>query len=446
MDFRRQAFLIIVALLSVLGCRHDQAAKRELLERELRLQEDRIYALEDALEDAQRELDRARGVVREDCPPGSRSDLGKLFGGDSGGSNILPPPPSNNTGGASSAPSSVNPGSSSGPSTAAPKVVLPPHGDTAPPAVELPPPSGSSAPPFRGAPVISPPDPKKPEGVPAPGGAAPPFRPGGAQNSSPDQGTMARREPVLKEMSSPKFLAPGTPPTGPIEADEIIPAPAHGDRQVKSVTLSRRTGGWNSDGKPGDEGISVVVEPRNARGEVVATAGTVSVVLMDPAAEGDARRFARWDFPADAAGALFRSAASGGSGGMHLELSWPESPPAHSKLEVFVRYTTEEGQRFDVKKDLFVDLGQGVSSAWKNPTTQPIFTATRAGGGRGPTTSDVVPTGGDAAPATPLNWGRPKPTAAPAGPAMLAPPTNAQPLETPSSGPSLGPALFAPQN
>lgn len=445
MDFRRQALFIIALLVSVLGCRHDQAAKRELLERELRLQEDRIYALEDALEDAQRELDRARGIVREDCPPGSRPGLGRLFGGDSGGSSIPPPPASNNSGGATSAPSNVNPGSSSGAGTSSPPVVLPPKGDTAPPAVELPPPSGSSAPPFRGAPVISPPDPKKPEGVPAPGGPAPPFRPGGAQRSTPEEGSTARREPILKEMSSPKFLTPGTPPTGPIEADEVIPAPALGDRIVKSVTLNRRTGGWNSDGKPGDEGISVVVEPRNARGEVVATAGKVSVVLIDPAAEGEAGRFARWDFTADAAGAMFRAISSGGSGGMHFELNWPETPPVHAKLTLFVRFTTDDGQRFDVRKDLFVDLGQGVSSAWKNPAAQPptnsepIYTATRAGGR--PTTDTVVPTGGNVAPATPLNWGRPKPAAAPSSPAMLASPMNAQPLENQS-----GPALFAPQN
>jgi len=445
MDFRRQALFIIVALSSVLGCRHDQAAKRELLERELRLQEDRIYALEDALEDAQRELDRSRGIVREDCPPGSRSGLGRLFGGDTGDSTFAPPASPNNHGGTSSAPSSVNPGSSSGSSTAPPSVILPPKGDTAPPAVELP--GGSSAPPFRGAPIISPPDPKKPEGLPAPGGPAPPFKPGGAQHSLPDGNSTARRDPVLKEMSSPKFVSPGSSSgIAPqvIEADEAIPAPSIGDRQVKSLTLNRRTGGWNSDGKPGDEGISVVVEPRNARGEVVATAGTISVVLIDPALEGEAGRFARWDFTADAAGALFRSVASGGSGGMHLELTWPETPPTHSKLALFIRYTTDDGQRFEVRKDIFVDLGQGISSAWKNPSAQPIFTATRAGGG-GTTKSDVVPTGGDVPPPTPLNWGRPKPSAAPSGPAMLAPPTNAQPLEN-QSGPSLGPALFAPQN
>lgn len=446
MDFRRQAFFIIVALTSVLGCRHDQAAKRELLERELRLQEDRIYALEDALEDAQRELERARGIVREDGQSAPQSGLGRLFGGNSGGSTFLTPPGSNNAGGVIAPPSGVSPGSSSGSSVAPPQVVLPPKGDTAPPAVELP--EGSSAPPFRGAPIISPPDPKKPEGVPAPGGSAPPFRPSGAQRFQPDDNSTARREPLLKEMSSPKFVSPGAPPSGSAShgtvVDEAIPAPPIGDQEVKSITLNRRTGGWNSDGKPGDEGISVVVEPRNARGEVVAVSGAVSVVLIDPAVEGEGGRFAHWDFTADSASALYRSAASGGSGGMHFELTWPETPPAHSKLALFVRYTTDQGRRFEVRKDIFVDLGQGVSSAWKNPveppTTgiQPIYTATRAGGRAA--TGDVIPTGGDAASTTPLNWGRPKSTAAPASPAMLTPPTNAQPLENQN-----GPALFAPR-
>lgn len=429
MDFRRQAFFIVVALTSVLGCRHDEAIKRELLENKLRVQEDCIYDLKNQLEDTQRELDRSRGVMREELPAGARPTFGDLF------RDAFPP--------ASTNPSSTSP----------PAVVLPPKNDTAPPSVELP--GGTSAPPFR-APIMSPPDPKKPEGLPAPGGSAPPFKPGGASLRDDDSGAVARSEPRLREMSSPKFVSPGSSgrgivPDNQVSDGELLPAPLVGDQLVKTITLNRRSGGWNSDGKPGDEGIAVVIEPRNARGEIVAVPGAVRIVIIDTAVQNESGR-SMWDFaPVDAA-AMFRPAATGGSGGLHFELPWSADPPAHSQLKLFVRYTTDDGRRLEVNKDIFIDLGRGAASAWRDPaTSEPIFTAVRA---VGPTSSntagstETMQTGaeaGEAAPTT-LNWGSPKSRAAPSSPEMLAPPTNAQPLASPIAGPMLGPTLIGPGN
>jgi len=464
MDFRRQALLILVALTSALGCRHDQAVKRELLERDLRMQEDRIYELEAQLEDTQRALDRARGVVREELPSGSRPGLGGLFGGSAGGVNeqrTIDSDPRNATG----APSGINPGSSSGSGT--PSVILPPKGDTGPPAVELPGGTGA-APPFKGAPIISPPDPKKPEGVPAPGGSAPPFKPGGARSGGSDVDGFARGTPRLKEMSSPKFVSPGAlgntssdqSSSDQSEVGDVLPVPLPADQTVKTISLNRRTGGWNSDGKPGDDGITVVVEPRNARGEVVAVPGSVVIALWDPAIEGEAGLYSKWDFAVTDAGAMFRSLAAGGSGGMHFELKWPEGPPAHSKLALFVRYVTADGRRLQAEKELHIDLGSGTTSAWRNPAAQPTFTASRnfgpttAGATREVgTTNTAVRAGGEANvnAAAPLHWSRPKTSsAATQTPEVLSPPTNAQPLGDsaigPQTGPALGPALIAPRN
>jgi len=459
MDFRRQALLILVALTGVLGCRHDQAVKRELLERDLRMQEDRIYELEAQLEDTQRALDRARGVVREELPSGSRPGLGGLFGGSAGGVNeqrTIDSDPRNATG----APSGINPGSSSGSGT--PSVILPPKGDTGPPAVELPGGTGA-APPFKGAPIISPPDPKKPEGIPTPGGSAPPFKPGGARNGGADGEGFARNQPRLKEMSSPKFVSPGALGSSDGEQGEVgdvLPVPLPADQTVKTISLNRRTGGWNSDGKPGDDGITVVVEPRNGRGEVVAVPGSVVIAVWDPAIEGEAGLYSKWDFAVTDAGAMFRSLAAGGSGGMHFELKWPEGPPAHSKLALFVRYVTADGRRLQAEKELHIDLGSGTTSAWRNPAAQPTFTAAR---NFGPTTAGAtgvsgapntaVQAGGEANAnsAAPLHWGRPKTTTATTQtPEVLAPPTNGQPLGDPGIefqvGPTLSPALIGPGN
>jgi len=443
MDFRRQALFILVALTSVLGCRHDEAIKRELLENKLRVQEDCIYDLQNQLEDAQRALDQSRGITRDGLPPAARPTFGDLFrGGRSGGTVMTNEPNGANPGSSPSAPAN----------TAPPSVVLPPKNDTAPPSVELP--GGTSAPPFR-APIMSPPDPKKPEGLPAPGGAAPPFKPGGAQRGGDDHDGVARSEPKLREMSSPKFVSPGSSgrglvPENQVSDGELLPAPLVGDQQVKSISLNRRSGGWNSDGKPGDEGIVVVIEPRNARGEIVAVPGAVRIVIIDTAVQNESGR-SMWDFaPVDAA-AMFRPAATGGSGGLHFELPWTADPPAHSQLKLFVRYTTDDGRKLEVNKDIFIDLGRGAASAWKDPNAQPVFTAVRAVGPTSshtsvsPATVQAGAESGAVAPTT-LNWGSPKSRIVPTSPEMLAPPMNAQPLEAPSVGPALGPTLISPGN
>ena len=43
------------------------------------------------------------------------------------------------------------------------------------------------------------------------------------------------------------------------------------------------TGGVNADGLEGDEGIFMVVEPRDEQGKLVPAVGPVSIVAVDPA-------------------------------------------------------------------------------------------------------------------------------------------------------------------
>lgn len=193
------------------------------------------------------------------------------------------------------------------------------------PAEEMTPPvvdpgSEESAVPFNGAPLISPPDPHVPEGE-----------------------HMAKTAKTGK-----KSLLGGAKVRAASTAKEPI------DPVVTQVTLNRKlTGGHNTDGHPGDEGVLVVIEPLNAAGELVEVPGEVSIVVLDPAFDDDAARVARWDFNSKEAAAHIKRTPMGD--GLHFDLPWPHSPPVHRVLNLYVRYTTADGRRLQVEKQIEVE-------------------------------------------------------------------------------------------
>ncbi len=134
-------------------------------------------------------------------------------------------------------------------------------------------------------------------------------------------------------------------------------------KDVGQLVLNRMlTGGYNDNGKPGDSGVLVVLETRDAKGRRLEAPADVSVVLLDPAKTGDMARFARWDFAAGETAKLFRG--NGVSRGMYIECPWPGSPPEHSRLHLFVRYTTRDGRKLEVDQPIEVGLPSENISRW----------------------------------------------------------------------------------
>ncbi|HEX5444366.1 MAG TPA: hypothetical protein VFW87_11075 [Pirellulales bacterium] len=200
--------------------------------------------------------------------------------------------------------------------------------------------------------------------------------------------------------SIPEGIAPGEGDFEIVEADEPASGPtigradaglanrrlsAHGqsepqDEVVTQITLNRKlTGGHNVDAKPGDEGVMVVVEPLNNAGELIEVPGAVSIVVLDPALEGEAARVARWDFSSrEAAGHLKRTPLGDG---LHFDLRWPHSPPTHRLLNLYVRYTTADGRRLQVEKQIDIEPpGAEHSGERWTRTPQPDLAADDASG------------------------------------------------------------------
>jgi len=277
-----RAWMTGAALAAVLaaGCKSD--LNQQLLERELRYQEDQIYKLQDELQSAALELESTQGEnaslrrqlgVANDPAAGPRRAPVRMPAG------TLPAPVA------------------------------------VPPAIEIPDALRAPAAPPGGAPAgVAPP---ALEGVPPlPTEAAAPIPPGDVLSLPEPPAAvqrLAHEEPLL----------------------EVGPA-------THLVVNPDRTVCLDADGDGRSDGLTVVFEPRDADERLVAVAGPVSIAVFDAAAgadpaTGEAVPIASWEIPAEETAARFRRTSR--ARGVQLQLPWQGRGPAGDHVRVAVRLT-----------------------------------------------------------------------------------------------------------
>jgi hypothetical protein len=137
---------------------------------------------------------------------------------------------------------------------------------------------------------------------------------------------------------------------------------------IERLAINRlMTGGHSFSGKPGDDGVLVVVSSRDGSGSATQSSGDISIVVIDPELPGPAARIARWEFSAPEAAAHYHQGPLVDA--FHFELLWPNRPPEHSELKLFVRLTTADGRRFEDSQAIHVRLPGSPESreAWTTP-------------------------------------------------------------------------------
>lgn len=326
-----QEALVSLACLFVLGCRTDPNIV--LLERENRELENTIYELQDCLNQYQHNLEACQ---RENAALQARSN-----GKDSTIRDAADTTPRRD--------SSPPPSPSRRKSTPPPPVN---REELQPPQIELPPESSSSSqlPPSMSGPA------KAPSGnTPAKPGDAPPAKP--TPKPGPAGGAAM---PEVLPLPPPDLSPPGgrAPKPGMSTHRQRV-----NNTSVAGIKLDPRfTGGYDQDGHGGDDGITLAIQPRDAQGRALSAVAPVSVVVLDPTQSGDAARIARWDFSAEeVAGALKESKPGEG---IRLAMPWPQSPPAHGQLHLFVRYTTDDGQKLQADCPIQVALDSKQGKNW----------------------------------------------------------------------------------
>jgi hypothetical protein len=308
--------LLFVLMSAVLfsGCRSQSRVNQQLLERELRLQEDCIWRLKWAMEDQQRALDDARAQADT-----FKKEADTVRGKAASGPDLTPP-------------SSILAPAESGRDSEAPRL---------PPAPGVPAGDDLVTPPPSGAPSLR-----------APGTSREPNSP---RRSNPPRSKEAFEGPAITQASAVSELR------GKSSESENPPERLNPDLTIDRIVLNEAlSGGLNLDGKPGDELLGVAIEQRDAKDARMIAPGDVSIVVVDPALDGKASKIARWDFDADEVAKHVRRNREGAA--LQFELSWPKLP-THSDLRLFVRFTTYDGRKLEANLPIEVQLM--ASGGWK---------------------------------------------------------------------------------
>jgi hypothetical protein len=139
--------------------------------------------------------------------------------------------------------------------------------------------------------------------------------------------------------------------SGVVQTSVVAVEPVADSAFVDHIALHPRyTGGFEADGRPGHDGIAVLIGPRDLENRPVPAAAPVSVVLVDRAMPDGAARVARWDFSGKEAAQHYRRSAKGE--GIYLKMPWSAAPPTHGQLDLFVRYMTRDGRKLEAHQEI----------------------------------------------------------------------------------------------
>jgi hypothetical protein len=162
--------------------------------------------------------------------------------------------------------------------------------------------------------------------------------------------------------SAPKPTEPPATLPAPAKPEPLPPATPT-DTKITHLFLNPiMTGGSDLDSRPGDDGLSVVIEPRNAADEYVPQAGTISIVVLDPSKAGEEARVARWNFDLSATQQKLKTSSA--ARGIQLQMPWPATPPTAERLQLFVRYETADGRKLQTDREIFLASPGQLSQRW----------------------------------------------------------------------------------
>ncbi|HEV3384362.1 MAG TPA: hypothetical protein VG097_06075 [Gemmata sp.] len=138
---------------------------------------------------------------------------------------------------------------------------------------------------------------------------------------------------------------------------------------VKEITLARGTGGVFGEGPTGDDGLMVVVAPRDEDGAAVKVPARLEIAAWDISPAGLKTPIGNWAVPAEKVRPTWRSGFI--STGYFVAVPW-QTHPGSERVRIAVRLTTLDGRSFETDKDINVKLG-GTSPRVNPPGPPPIL-------------------------------------------------------------------------
>jgi outer membrane murein-binding lipoprotein Lpp len=120
---------------------------------------------------------------------------------------------------------------------------------------------------------------------------------------------------------------------------------------VRAIEIGRGTGGVDEDGAPGDEGLMVVIVPRDEDGSAVKAPGRALVAAWEITPAGLKTPIGSWDLPADRLRRTWKSGLI--STGYFVAVPW-QTLPSTDRVRVAVRFVAADGRAYEADRDVSV--------------------------------------------------------------------------------------------
>jgi hypothetical protein len=147
---------------------------------------------------------------------------------------------------------------------------------------------------------------------------------------------------------------------------------------IKDVQLARGTGGIDEDNRPGDEGILVVLVPRDIDTSPVKVAGSLKVAAFEITTEGLKIPLSNWDVSATELRKSWRTGLL--SSGYHVSLPFQKFP-TNPKVRIIATFLPLEGGIYEAEKDVTVRLSTEMRPCPTAEVLPPTATPTPGPGG-----------------------------------------------------------------
>ena len=349
---RSSLLLVLFAYLAIstfAGCRHIDNAQVDVLESELRKQEDYIYELEEYLMEYSEKLRQARAMQCETAVAPKSGSSGSSIAEPTLDVDSVKRPTLPMNGRNKLAPSA--------------KPSLP-----APPATTEAPPAGAEALPAAEEPATPPAEEVAPDEMEAPaleigpGVQALPFK----KTFESAEAPLLIPDPIDYQADADELVAEATNPADTnnglaasaasqavelnvadetAESTPILAAPQVNAERLSATHLQIRRIFAERPEAEGEaiSSLLIVVEALNATDEPVGAEGGASLMIMTRDDSGAMRRVERWDFTPEETAAAWQSSQLGD--GLHLELPLAKSQLPEGELELWARVVGADGRK-----------------------------------------------------------------------------------------------------
>ena len=117
---------------------------------------------------------------------------------------------------------------------------------------------------------------------------------------------------------------------------------------LRDFQLGSGTGGRDDDGLPGDEGLQVVLVPKDEEGTAIKIPGRATVTAYEITKEGLKQPIGKWEVTSEQLKKTWKSGLLGG--GYTVPLQWDRAPTT-TRIRVVVRFTLLDGREYEADRD-----------------------------------------------------------------------------------------------